>query len=123
MCSSDLATVSVLVPNEQVAGTAALNTDDESPEHVDMDLALSATPTLTVRQSADDAVVAGVTGLMQQRALSSIRLLSKDVRFKDLGLLVVDEEQRFDVAHKEKIKQVKKGVDVLTLSATPIPRT
>ena len=51
------------------------------------------------------------------------RLLSKDVRFKDLGLLVVDEEQRFGVAHKEKIKQVKKGVDVLTLSATPIPRT
>ena len=51
---------------------AALNADDESPEHVDMDLALSATPTLTVRQSADDAVVAGVTGLMQQQALSSM---------------------------------------------------
>ena len=51
------------------------------------------------------------------------RLLSKDVKFKDLGLLVVDEEQRFGVAHKEKIKQMKKNVDVLTLSATPIPRT
>ena len=51
------------------------------------------------------------------------RLLSKDVKFKDLGLLVIDEEQRFGVAHKEKIKQMKKNVDVLTLSATPIPRT
>lgn len=51
------------------------------------------------------------------------RLLSKDVVFKDLGLLVVDEEQRFGVAHKEKIKQMKTNVDVLTLTATPIPRT
>lgn len=51
------------------------------------------------------------------------RLLSKDVSFKNLGLLVVDEEQRFGVTHKEKIKQMKGNVDVLTLSATPIPRT
>jgi len=51
------------------------------------------------------------------------RLLQKDVKFKDLGLLVVDEEQRFGVSHKEKIKQFKKNVDVLTLTATPIPRT
>lgn len=51
------------------------------------------------------------------------RLLSKDIQFKDLGLLVIDEEQRFGVSHKEKIKKLKKNVDVLTLSATPIPRT
>ena len=51
------------------------------------------------------------------------RLLSDDVKFKDLGLLVVDEEQRFGVAHKERIKELKVNVDVLTLSATPIPRT
>ncbi|GAB1476039.1 transcription-repair coupling factor [Bacillota bacterium] len=51
------------------------------------------------------------------------RLLSKDVAFKDLGLLVIDEEQRFGVQHKEAIKQLRKDVDVLTLSATPIPRT
>ena len=51
------------------------------------------------------------------------RLLSKDVKFKDLGLLVVDEEQRFGVEHKELIKKLKENVDVLTLSATPIPRT
>jgi len=51
------------------------------------------------------------------------RILSKDVKFKDLGLVVVDEEQRFGVAHKERLKHLKKKVDVLTLSATPIPRT
>ena len=51
------------------------------------------------------------------------RLLSKDVQYKDLGLLVVDEEQRFGVAHKERIKQMRKKVDVLTMTATPIPRT
>ncbi|HEU0034755.1 MAG TPA: transcription-repair coupling factor [Kofleriaceae bacterium] len=51
------------------------------------------------------------------------RLLSADVRFKDLGLLVIDEEQRFGVAHKERIKKTKTQVDVLTLTATPIPRT
>ena len=51
------------------------------------------------------------------------RLVSKDIVFKDLGLLIVDEEQRFGVAQKEKIKSIKKNVDVLTLSATPIPRT
>ena len=51
------------------------------------------------------------------------RVLSKDVCFKDLGLLIIDEEQRFGVAHKEKIKKLKENIDVLTLTATPIPRT
>lgn len=51
------------------------------------------------------------------------RVLSKDIQFKNLGLLIIDEEQRFGVAHKEKIKQIKGNVDVLTLTATPIPRT
>ena len=51
------------------------------------------------------------------------RILSKDVTYKDLGLLIIDEEQRFGVTHKEKIKQLKANVDVLTLTATPIPRT
>ena len=51
------------------------------------------------------------------------RLLSKDIKYKDLGLLVIDEEQRFGVTHKEKIKEYKESIDVLTLSATPIPRT
>ncbi|MEJ8546159.1 transcription-repair coupling factor [Brevibacillus borstelensis] len=51
------------------------------------------------------------------------RLLSKDIQFRDLGMLIVDEEQRFGVSHKEKLKQLKTNVDVLTLTATPIPRT
>lgn len=51
------------------------------------------------------------------------RLLSKDIVFKDLGLLIIDEEQRFGVVHKEKIKELKSSIDVLSLSATPIPRT
>ena len=51
------------------------------------------------------------------------RLLAKDVVYKDLGLLIVDEEQRFGVTHKEKLKQLKNDIDVLTLTATPIPRT
>lgn len=51
------------------------------------------------------------------------RILQKDVEYKDLGLLIIDEEQRFGVAHKEKLKEIKKNVDVLTMTATPIPRT
>src|SRR5678815_2945432 len=51
------------------------------------------------------------------------RLISKDVKFPDLGLVVIDEEQRFGVTHKERLKQMRKTVDVLTMSATPIPRT
>ncbi|MCF0228528.1 MAG: transcription-repair coupling factor [Parasporobacterium sp.] len=76
-----------------------------------------------------------VTGTRQSNVLKSMkegrtdivvgthRLLSKDIRFRDLGLLIVDEEQRFGVTHKEKIKQLRQNVDVITLSATPIPRT
>jgi transcription-repair coupling factor (superfamily II helicase) len=56
-------------------------------------------------------------------AIGTHRLLSKDVEFRDLGLLVIDEEQRFGVRHKERLKQMRKNVDVLTMSATPIPRT
>jgi transcription-repair coupling factor (superfamily II helicase) len=51
------------------------------------------------------------------------RLLQKDIRFKDLGLLIIDEEQRFGVGHKERLKEMARQVDVLTLTATPIPRT
>ena len=51
------------------------------------------------------------------------RLLSEDVKFRDLGLIIVDEEQRFGVEHKEKLKKLRASVDVLAMSATPIPRT
>ncbi len=75
----------------------------------------------------DKREIAGVlTGLAEGKidiVIGTHRLLSQDVEFKDLGLLVVDEEQRFGVRHKERIKQLKHNVDVLTMSATPIPRT
>jgi transcription-repair coupling factor (superfamily II helicase) len=68
-------------------------------------------------------ILAGVASGKVDIIVGTHRLLSKDVLFKDLGLLVVDEEQRFGVAHKERIKQMRKRVDVLTMTATPIPRT
>jgi transcription-repair coupling factor (superfamily II helicase) len=68
-------------------------------------------------------ILAGVASGKVDIIVGTHRLLSKDVTFKDLGLLVVDEEQRFGVAHKERIKQMRKRVDVLTMTATPIPRT
>ncbi|HEY6360208.1 MAG TPA: transcription-repair coupling factor [Vicinamibacterales bacterium] len=68
-------------------------------------------------------VLAGASSGKVDVIVGTHRLLSRDVVFKDLGLLVVDEEQRFGVAHKERIKQMRKKVDVLTMTATPIPRT
>ena len=70
------------------------------------------------KQVVDDAAAGKV-----EIIVGTHRLLSKDLQFRDLGLLVVDEEQRFGVAHKERIKQIRKRVDVLTMTATPIPRT
>jgi len=67
--------------------------------------------------------VAGVADGTVDILIGTHRILSKDIAFADLGLLVVDEEQRFGVAHKERIKSMRREVDVLTLSATPIPRT
>jgi transcription-repair coupling factor (superfamily II helicase) len=74
------------------------------------------------RQEIKEALDALASGRLDV-IVGTHRLLSKDVVFKDLGLLVVDEEQRFGVAHKERIKQMRKKVDVLTMTATPIPRT
>lgn len=67
--------------------------------------------------------IAGVKAGTVDIVIGTHRLLSKDVQYKDLGLLIVDEEQRFGVKHKEKVKQLKADIDVLTLTATPIPRT
>jgi len=69
------------------------------------------------------AVIAGLHAGTVDVVIGTHRLLSKDVAFKNLGLLVVDEEHRFGVAHKEKIKALRAGVDVLSMTATPIPRT
>ncbi len=70
-----------------------------------------------------DAVVAGLADRSVDLVVGTHRLLSKDIKFGDLGLLVVDEEQRFGVTHKERLKQLRTDVHVLTLTATPIPRT
>ena len=69
------------------------------------------------------AVVKDVAAGKVDVLIGTHRLLSRDVKFKDLGLLIVDEEQRFGVKHKERLKELRKLVDVMTLSATPIPRT
>src|SRR5687767_11007081 len=74
-------------------------------------------------KAEQDQIIADITAGKVDIIVGTHRLLSKDVTFKDLGLLVVDEEQRFGVAHKERIKQMRKKVDVLTMTATPIPRT
>jgi transcription-repair coupling factor (superfamily II helicase) len=74
-------------------------------------------------KTEQDQVVADLAAGKIDIIVGTHRLLSKDVTFRDLGLLVVDEEQRFGVSHKERIKQMRRRIDVLTLSATPIPRT
>src|SRR5262249_20483271 len=70
-----------------------------------------------------ERTLAGLADGSVDVVIGTPRLLSKDVRFRDLGLVVVDEEQRFGVSAKERLKQLRREVDVLTLSATPIPRT
>ncbi len=74
-------------------------------------------------EKQQEAIIEAVKQGSVDVLIGTHRLLSKDIGFKDLGLLVIDEEQRFGVQHKEAIKKLKKNVDVLTLSATPIPRT
>lgn len=76
------------------------------------------TPKKEVRRTLDE-LESGEADVV----IGTHRLLGKDVKFKDPGLFVIDEEHRFGVGHKEQIKELKKELDVLTLSATPIPRT
>ena len=75
------------------------------------------------RRRSSEETVAGPAAGQVDILIGTHRLISKDVTFKDLGLVVIDEEQRFGVTHKERLKQMRKTVDVLTMSATPIPRT
>ncbi len=86
------------------------------PVRVDL---LSRFRTRTEVQKTIDDLKKGLVDVV----IGTHRVLSKDIKFKDLGLLIIDEEQRFGVTHKEKIKRLKENVDVLTLTATPIPRT
>lgn len=74
-------------------------------------------------EKEQQTVLKGLVSGSVDICIGTHRLLQRDVAFKDLGLVIIDEEQRFGVAHKERLKQMRKEVDVLTLSATPIPRT
>ena len=74
-------------------------------------------------EKEQQAILKALTSGAIDICIGTHRLLQKDVAFKDLGLVIIDEEQRFGVAHKERLKQMRRKVDVLTLSATPIPRT
>ena len=111
--------VAILVPTTVLAQqhyTTAVNRFRGFPVNIGM-LSRFCTPAQIKRNMAD--LRAGNLDLI----VGTHKLLQKDVVFKDLGLLIVDEEQRFGVTHKEKLKELTRGIDVLTLSATPIPRT
>ena len=111
--------VAILVPTTVLAQQhyhTAVSRFRGFPVNIDV---LSRFRTATEQNRTLQNVRAGTVDLV----IGTHKLLQKTVQFKDLGLLIVDEEQRFGVSHKERLKELSKGVDVLTLSATPIPRT
>ena len=111
--------VAVLVPTTLLAGQHGTTFADrfaDFPIHVEV-----LSRFLTASQAKK--VIAGLASGDVDCVIGTHRLLNDDIRFKDLGLLIVDEEQRFGVHHKEAMKKLRTNVDVLTLSATPIPRT
>ncbi len=111
--------VAVLVPTTVLAEQHARTFGDRFTPH-----ALTVDVLSRFRSAKDRRrVLQGLSTGRIDVLVGTHRLLSKDVVFKDLGLLIVDEEQRFGVRHKEHIKQLRRSIDVLTLSATPIPRT
>ncbi|MDR0818786.1 MAG: transcription-repair coupling factor [Oscillospiraceae bacterium] len=118
-CVSDGKQAAILVPTTVLAQQHYVTTSQRFanfPVTVD---ALSRFKTGSEITRSLKAIKAGSIDIV----IGTHRILSKDIEFKDLGLLVVDEEQRFGVSHKEKLKKLAKQVDVLTMSATPIPRT
>ena len=116
---SDGMQVGILVPTTVLAQQHyATFTERLSPFPVRVEV-LSRFRTPKEQQQVVEAIKAGEVDIV----IGTHRLLQKDVHFKNLGLAVVDEEQRFGVSHKERLKQLRRQVDVLTLSATPIPRT
>jgi transcription-repair coupling factor (superfamily II helicase) len=118
-CMMDGKQVAILVPTTVLA-QQHWNTFSERmreyPAKIEM---LSRFKTKKEREEIIENIKAGKVDVV----IGTHRLLQKDVCFKDLGLLIIDEEQRFGVAHKEALKKLKKSVDVITLTATPIPRT
>ena len=111
--------VAILVPTTVLAQqhyTTAVSRFRGFPVNIDV---LSRFRSPKLQQQTLRNLAAGSVDLI----IGTHKLLQRNVQFKDLGLLIVDEEQRFGVSHKERLKEISKGVDVLTLSATPIPRT
>ena len=111
--------VAILVPTTVLAQQhyqTAISRFRGFPVNIDM---LSRFRTPTQQRKTLQKLQSGLVDII----IGTHKLLQKSVQFKDLGLLIVDEEQRFGVSHKERLKEISKGVDVLTLSATPIPRT
>ncbi len=111
--------VAILVPTTVLAQqhyTTAVSRFRGFPVNIDV---LSRFRSPKLQQQTLRNLAAGSVDLI----IGTHKLLQKSVQFKDLGLLIIDEEQRFGVSHKERLKEMSKGVDVLTLSATPIPRT
>ncbi|CAN5529465.1 hypothetical protein BH20ACT2_BH20ACT2_22810 [soil metagenome] len=115
----DGAQVAVLVPTTLLAQQHFSTFSDRYAGYPVRVEVLSRFLTTAQAKKVIDGIASGAVDLV----IGTHRLLSNDIRFKDLGLLVVDEEQRFGVSHKELIKALKADVDVLTLTATPIPRT
>lgn len=118
-CVGDGKQAAVLVPTTLLANQHYYTLKDRFEKFPFKVEVLSRFRTQAQQQEIIRAVARGDVDLI----IGTHRLLSDDIKFKDLGLLVIDEEQRFGVKHKEKIKNLKNNVDVLTLSATPIPRT
>ena len=118
-CILDGKQAAILVPTTVLAQQhylTALKRFGSFPVTIDV---LSRFRTATQMKKTLQELVSGKIDLI----IGTHKLLQKNVHFKDLGLLIVDEEQRFGVSHKERLKEISRGVDVLTLSATPIPRT
>ena len=118
-CILDSKQVAILVPTTVLAQqhyVTACNRFSSFPVTIDV---LSRFRTAAQQKKTLTELASGKVDLI----IGTHKLLQKDVRFRDLGLLIVDEEQRFGVSHKERLKELAQGVDVLTLSATPIPRT
>ena len=118
-CVLDGKQAAILVPTTVLARQHFLNAKRRFANYPVTIEAVSRFRTPAQMRRALDGLASGKVDLL----IGTHRLFQKDVHFKDLGLLVVDEEQRFGVAHKEKLKELSRQVDVLTLSATPIPRT
>ena len=118
-CIMDGKQVGVLVPTTILAQQHFLTFRERFAGYPVNIKVLSRFQTAKEHQDTVQGLINGEVDLV----IGTHRLLSSDVHFKDLGLLIVDEEQRFGVAHKEKIKELRNNVDVLTLTATPIPRT